>query len=139
MVHNVSQGERWTYDAWPLPAWQPLLLVGDVSVDAGQCEWCMGAVLATLEGEVLWEAMAWMHLQGASTTVLEATILHEVARAVLEIGEARDAWPTLHRFADSRAAIVRLQHRPMASACVDLPQRVEVAEELHVVENGAVG
>ena len=88
---------------------------------------------------MLGEATAWMHLQGASTTLLEATILHEAARAVLESAGEREGKPTLYRFADNRAAIVRLQHRPMATACVDLLQRVEAAEELHVAGNGAVG
>ena len=95
VVRDESHGERWTYDGRPLLARQPLLLVGDFSAHASQHEWGMGAILAALQGDVLWEARAWMHVQGASTTLLEATILHEAARAVLETTEGREAWPTL--------------------------------------------
>ena len=88
---------------------------------------------------MLCEAMAWMHLQGVSTTPLEATILHEAARACLESTEGREARPTLYRFGDNGAAIVRLQYHPMVRACVDPLQRVEATKELHMVGNGAVG
>ena len=91
-------------------------------------------MLATLAGDILWEVAAWMRLLGASTTLLEAT-----ARAVLDCEYATEAKPKLLRFVDNQAAVIKLQHRPMTTACVDLLQRVEAAEELHVTGIGSVG
>ena len=88
-------------------------------------------MLTTLEGDVLWEAAAWMRLLEASTTLLEATIVHEAAWAVVDSVGGKEAKPEILRFANNQATVIRLRHRPIATACADLLQRVEAAEELH--------
>ena len=138
LVADSNRGNKRTYTAKLPPTGQPLILVGDVSADATQQEWGLEAVLATLDGDVLWEAVAWMRLLGASTTLLEATIVHEAAPAVLDSVRSKEAKLELLRFANNQTAVIRLQHRPMATACVELLQRVEAAEELHVAGSGSI-
>ena len=137
LVPNSSQGDKWTYTG--KLAGQPLILVGDVSADAAQQEWELGAMLARLDGDILWEAAAWMRLLGVSTTLLEATIVHEATQTMLDSVGSMEAKLEFLRFVDNRAAVIKLQHRPMATGCVDLLQCVEAAKELHVARSGSIG
>ena len=62
--------------------WQILLVVGDTTTDAQQRRWGCGAVVATIEGEVLCRLRAVVQAEYASTTLLEATTVVQAAKAI---------------------------------------------------------
>ena len=90
-----------------------LVVLADVSGEREGTKWWLGAVVATEQGEVLWEADAWMEIQHGSTDVLEATAVVEACRALVCTLRENVHTCLIMAFRDNRAAATALAHRKL--------------------------
>ena len=137
----VNHGDLW---AIVLPnfssMWQILLVVGDTSTDAQQRRWGSGAVVATIEGELLCRMRAVVRAKYTSTTLLEATTVVQAAKAVREAplcgGRGHiEIWP----WCDNKSAADMLWWRHLAKGRTDFMGIVLAEAELLAVAGFQAG
>ena len=103
-------------DTWECKARQrgehrsSLVVVADVSGKQEGTTWGLGAVVATVQSEVLWEAEAWMEVMHGS---IEATAVVEACRALVCALQEHMHTCLIMAFCDNKAAATALAHRKL--------------------------
>ena len=138
IVQRAEDADKWQCPLGAVPD-DGLIIVGDVSTDGLQQVWGFGVVVGDVHGTEQWRTSAWIRATAASTTLMEATILHEATVAVIRACVRLRKRVPLYRWMDNQAGAKKLHRRTFDRAATDFLMRVLATDELLVRELAHTG
>ena len=118
IMQRAEDANKWQCPPGAVPG-DGLVIVGDVSTDGLQQVWGFGVVVGDVHGTELWRTSAWIRATAASTTLMEATILHEATVAVIRACVRLRKRVPLYRWMDNQAGAKKLHRRTFDRAATD--------------------